>query len=241
MRPALSALLIQASAAAVAGVVIHLLRGPPACWLLLTPTLAFLLAWRTRQAVWWRVIHIGFMPAVAGALWLGVAPEWYLLAFLLAWALFGRIDKSRVPLYLSNRQALAALEPLLPQGAKVLDAGSGTGSVLAYLSRRPDLQLTGVEHAWLPWLLAWLRLYAQRSPAQVLRADVLRMSLAGFDVVYAFLSPAMMPALWEKARSEMQRGSLLISNSFEIPGVPADKIIELHDWKGARLYLWQMP
>jgi hypothetical protein len=38
----------------------------------------------------------------------------------------------------------------------------------------------------------------------------------------------------------MRPGSLLVSNSFEIPGVPADEVIELHDWRASRLLLWRL-
>ncbi|HSX69654.1 MAG TPA: class I SAM-dependent methyltransferase, partial [Pseudomonas sp.] len=62
----------------------------------------------------------------------------------------------------------------------------------------------------------------------------------GYDVVYCFLSPAPMAELWTKARSEMRPGSLLISNSFEIPGVAPGEVIELNDWRASRLLLWHL-
>lgn len=221
---------------------IYFLHWPIACVLFLAPAAAVLLAWRLRQPVWWWWIHAFFLPLVVGALRLQLPPWIYLLAFVLAWAIFGRVDKSRVPLYLSNDAALLQLESLLPTGASFLDIGAGTGTVLAYLARRrKDLRLTGVEHAWLPWLLAWLRLRLQGSAARVLRQDLLHTPLGGYDVVYAFLSPAMMPDVWRKAQDEMQGGALLVSNSFEIPGAPPDQAIEINDWKGARLYLWRLP
>jgi hypothetical protein len=36
-----------------------------------------------------------------------------------------------------------------------------------------------------------------------------------------------MPRLWEKIRAEMKPGSLLISNSFPVPGVAPDRVIEV--------------
>ena len=64
--------------------------------------------------------------------------------------------------------------------------------------------------------------------------------LGGYDAVYCFLSPAPMAGLWTKARAEMRPGSLLVSNSFDIPGVPADEVIEMHDWRASRLLLWRL-
>src|SRR3990167_5707372 len=47
--------------------------------------------------------------------------------------------------------------------------------------------------------------------------------------------------LWAKAQAQMPAGSHLVSNTFEVPGVPADRQVELHDWRNSRLLLWQMP
>ncbi len=64
--------------------------------------------------------------------------------------------------------------------------------------------------------------------------------LADSDLVYAFLSPEPMPALFEKARRQMKPGSLFVSNSFAVPDVEADEVWELSDRRGTRLYLYGM-
>lgn len=209
-------------------------------WLaLLVPGfLALLAAWCWHDGRWWLPIHALFLPLALLVLRLDIAPLWYLVAFALCWLVFGHVGHSRVPLYLSNRQALRQLEPYLPYGARLLDIGGGTGTVLAWLTRhRPDLSLAGVELAWLPWLLGRLRL-----PRNVAwhRADYAVLDFSSFDVTYAFLSPVPMLALWQKACTEMQPGSLFVSNTFAVPGVPPDEIIELGDWKGGKLLLWRM-
>jgi hypothetical protein len=68
--------------------------------------------------------------------------------------------------------------------------------------------------------------------------DLWQTSLSGHNVVYAFLSPAPMPALWEKARREMPPGSLFVSNSFAVPGAVATRVIEVDDAR--RLYCYQI-
>jgi hypothetical protein len=65
-------------------------------------------------------------------------------------------------------------------------------------------------------------------------------NLAAYDIVYAYLSPAPMPALWDKARAEMKPGSLLISNTFAVPEQVADETLELGDLSHARLLIWRM-
>lgn len=187
---------------------------------------------------WWQIIHVIFLPLVYFAVWLDIAPGWYLLAFGICWLVFGHVASSGVPLYLSNRQALNLLSERIPQNACFLDVGAGTGTVLAYLEKaRPDLVLSGIEHAWLPWLIGKLRL-----PASLIwqRGDYRRISFSKVDVLYAFLSPIPMLDLWQKARQEMPSGSWFISNTFEVPGEVPHEIIELNDWKRGRLLLWRI-
>ena len=75
---------------------------------------------------------------------------------------------------------------------------------------------------------------------QILRQDIWAADISGEDIVYAFLSPEPMPALYEKAKREMKSGSLLVSNSFAVPDVSPDEIWELSDGRKTRLYLYEM-
>jgi hypothetical protein len=45
--------------------------------------------------------------------------------------------------------------------------------------------------------------------------------------------------LWEKASEEMRPGALLISNSFEVPGVEAQEVLPVDDWRHSRLLIWR--
>lgn len=227
------------SAAVISGAALFLvLRWHGVVVLLISSGLSAALAWRWHDGYWWGCIHALFLPAILLALRLELAPGWYLFAFGISWLIFGSGAANRVPLFLSNRKVLEVLEEQLPAGARLLDIGAGSGTVLAWLAkRRPDLQLTGIEYAWLPWLIGRLRL-----PRQVnwLRGDYREISFADFDAGYAFLSPVPMAELWQKAHAEMPAGALFLSNTFEVPDVTPDEVIELGDWKGGKLLLWRM-
>lgn len=189
---------------------------------------------------WWLAIHLAFMPLVALANRLDIEPAWYLLAFLLLLAVFWRTDRSRVPLYLSNAVTADAVLALLPPGScKVIDLGCGDGALLRRLARaRPDSRFLGIEHAPLPWL--WARLAALGQPNCEIRfGDFWQRSLTGFDLVYAFLSPAPMLRLWEKSRLEMTPGTLLVSNSFPVPEIAAESTLELGDRRATRLFCYR--
>ena len=72
------------------------------------------------------------------------------------------------------------------------------------------------------------------------RRDIWSADISSADIVYVFLSPEPMPAIHDKARREMKPGSLLVSNSFAIPGLDADEIWDLSDRRKTRLYLYGM-
>lgn len=235
-----------AVAGAVAGAVEF--RPPLAAMLVLHGGAAALLGWRFGLAWWWAPIQLVAPAALALALglaWAARLPAWiFLAAFVLLLGLFWNSAGDRVPLYLSNRKTRAALAGLLPDrpDLAVADLGSGLGGVGAELARRrPAARVDAIESAPLPFALGWLG-HRLAGPANLapIYGDLWSADLGAYDVVYCFLSPAPMPALYAKARAEMRPGSLLISNSFAVPDAPADRVVEVGDRRGTRLHVWRM-
>ncbi|MGE5468768.1 MAG: class I SAM-dependent methyltransferase [Ignavibacteria bacterium] len=190
---------------------------------------------------WWIAIHLVFVPLVVAAGTLQVAPGWYLAAFVLSLLVFWRTDSSRVPLFLTNATAAAAVAALLPaRPCHVVDLGCGDGGLLRQLARaRPDCEFLGIEHAPLPWL--WARIRTLGLPNVYVRyGNLWSQHLGLFDVVYAFLSPAPMPELWRKAVEEMNAGALLVSNSFAVPDVAPERTEDVDDRRGTRLYVYRL-
>jgi hypothetical protein len=198
--------------------------------------------WLGLSRTWWW-LNLIFVPAllvVSGA----ALPSWVFLAgFLLLALLNWNSVGERVPLYLSGPRCRRQLAELLARQApafRFVDLGCGPAGTLLRLARQfPRAQFVGVETAPLPFAIAWLRCLGQ-SNCRIRYENLWRTDLSEFDVVYCFLSPAPMAALWDKAGRQMAAGSWLISNSFEVPGVAAEETIELHDWRRSRLLLWRM-
>jgi SAM-dependent methyltransferase len=158
---------------------------------------------------------------------------------LFYWSTF----RTRVPLYLSDRKAWQALTPLLPetQAFRFIDLGSGLGDVLFYLAPRfPQGRFFGTEIAPAPWLISRLRAGLKRSRVRFMRRDYASLDLAEFDVVFAFLSPAAMPALWQQAQAQMGSGSLFISLSFTVDSRQPDHVVALAEGARHTLYAWRM-
>lgn len=201
---------------------------------------ALLMAVATRQPWWWRVIHAVFAPLAWAVAQTAVDPGWFLLAFGLLLLVYRGAINGQVPLYLSNVETAAALADEIAgrRHFRFLDLGAGIGSVLVSLAKaRPDGQFTGVENAPATWLLGRLRMAARPNCAWRW-GDMWQTDLSGYDVVYVFLSPVPMPALWQKAQAEMRPGSVLISNSFPVPEIAPSRILEVGDTRQTLLYCY---
>jgi energy-coupling factor transporter transmembrane protein EcfT len=194
-----------------------------------------------RLPAWWLPINVLFIPAAVMLREWELPPAVFLGGFILLALMFWTTFRTRVPLYLSSREAGEKLAELVPQttGVRLLDLGCGFGGLLRQLTRlRPRATLEGVEIAPLPALVAWLRLHGLAG-CKVRRTDFWRLDLSQYDVVYAFLSPAPMAKLWDKVRREMRPGTLFVSNSFAVPGNEPDRVVPL-DGAGSGLYVWRL-
>jgi hypothetical protein len=207
---------------------------------LLQGALAALLSRWRRQAAWWPVMHFLFLPAALAALSLRLPPWLFLGVFLLMLTLYWSTFRTQVPFYASGAAAWSAVEAELPrQPLRMIDVGSGLGGLVVHLAAaRPESRFEGIELAPLPWLLSRMRQMAG-ARCGFLRGDYHRLDFGAYDVVFAYLSPAAMPALWAKARAEMRSGTLLLSHEFAVPGV-APQIVRPTREHGPMLYGWAM-
>lgn len=211
-------------------------------WAWLHGAIAASMAWATTLPRWWVLILLLFAPAMVLALALQIPPLVWLAAAVLPWLVFRGALRDRVPLFLSDQPAIDRLLELVTDEhpVSVVDLGCGTGGLLQALrDARPIARLRGIENAPLTWLIARMRL--AQAAVDVDFGSIWDEPLGHHDVVYAYLSPAAMPRLWDKACREMRPGSLLVSNSFEIPGVPAQRVLPLDgDGMATALYVWEM-
>lgn len=242
--PLLKAILAQAGSWLVVLAALRLLPisfGWPL--LIVQPLLASVLARRLGQARWWIPIHLAFTPAAAAMATLAI-PSWaYLVIALLMGLVFWGTVKGDVPLFLSSHAANEALKTLVDRerATQFIDLGAGLGTVTVALARhRPSMTVEAWERAPIPWLITQWR--SQGLPnALVYRMSFWECDLSIFDVVFAFLSPAAMPRLGEKARREMKPGSLLVSSNFPVPDWEPESVIEIEDRMQTRLYCYRMP
>jgi hypothetical protein len=175
---------------------------------------------------WRRALVAGGFPLSAGVLGGAAAvPAWLWLLPLAVLLLVYPVRAWRdAPVFPTAPEALAGLDAVvaLPDGARILDAGSGLGHGLQALRRVwPRARIAGVERS-AP--LAWIS--RRRCPgADVRCADMWAASWAGHDLVYLFQRPESMARAWAKACAEMAPGCWLASLEFEIPGVAPTAVL----------------
>jgi len=231
--PALQALLVQAGAvlpcaalALAAEALGHGLTLLQAA--LLQGALAAAISWKVGLARWWLPIQLLFPVALLAGLAWHVPPWLAAAAFLVLLGWYWSTYRTQVPYYPSNPAVWRAVLAQMPQGRalRVIDIGSGLGGFALHLAAaRPESDVAGIELAPLPWLVSRLRAAASGSRARFIRGDYEQLNFADYDVVFAYLSPAAMPALWRKAQREMRPGSFLASYEFEIPAAAGVKTI----------------
>jgi hypothetical protein len=203
---------------------------------------AALLAQRRRLAPWWLAIQLLFPVALVVTLSWRLPPVIFLVAFLFFLLLYWTTFRTQVPFYPSGPAVWDKVAGLLPGDREfaLVDIGSGLGGLILHLAPRfPRGRFAGVELAPLPWAISALRARMTANPAHFYRQDYHELNLADYDVVFAYLSPAAMPALWRKARSEMRKGSTLISYEFAIPDVESSMTISPLK-NGAALYIFHL-
>jgi len=191
-------------------------------------------------ATWWRrgLIGAGFplslalSGTVALPAWAWLLP---LALLLLVYPLNAWRDAPLFPTPARALQGLAEVVPL-PDGALVLDAGCGLGHGLQALRLAyPQARLQGLEWSW-----PLRALCALRCPwARVRRGDIWRADWTPYAMVYLFQRPESMARAWDKARTQQQPGSWMVSLEFEVPGVHATGRLQAPD--GRPVWLYRVP
>lgn len=190
---------------------------------------------------WFFLISILFPVLIVLAFnYLHVHSSIYGLLFLFFALTFSHTLKERVPLYLTNKKTHEALRNIIAErkAKSFLDLGSGLGGVVRAVAGT-NLNSVGVESAPLLWgLSAFISMIFFQG--KILRKNIWDTNLSDYELVYAFLSPAIMSKLYLKVKKEMKPGSLFVSNSFAVEGIEAIEIWELSDQRKTRLYFYKI-
>jgi SAM-dependent methyltransferase len=246
--PAVQAMLMQLLSLVL---VMALMLGIFAFWSVKVPLLAAVLLqalaavglsfWRG-LAPWWLAMQMVFLPGLLAGVMLHLPSSLYLFAFLFFLLLYWSTFRTQVPFYPSGSAVWAAVATQLPTARPIrfVDVGSGFGGMILHFARlRTESEFVGIELAPLPWFASRVAARLAHSRGRFLRDDYQRLDFGKYDIVFAYLSPAAMPTLWRKARTEMRAGSVLFSYEFAIREAES-QIANITVVNGRNLYRWNM-
>ncbi len=189
---------------------------------------------------WWGWIAAVFPLIILISLKQEIIPDWmYLVCFIVFSLVFTNTLFDRVPLYLTNKVTNIALVELCNRFnvKSFIDLGSGLGGVTRALATR-GRRSVGVESAPISWFIS-LMLAKLSGKGELLRKNIWDFNLTEYNAVYVFLSPVPMLRVYEKFKAETKKGSILISNSFKVPGVEHIEVVILEDQRRTKLYIYK--
>lgn len=132
----------------------------------------------------------------------------------------------------------------------VYDLGSGDGRFLfeAYF-KNPSAFYVGIEKKFFPYLLSRIKLLFLKikfkeidKKIKFYRQDLLKSDLCKANLIYLYLSPAVLKILEPKLLKVLKRGTKIISCDFSFPSLKPLKIIELPHQKslGKKVFIYQI-
>jgi hypothetical protein len=202
--------------------------------------IAGLMSYLCHLPTWWQRINALFALTIVLFYRLELPPWSYLLAFVILLAIYWNTLMTRVPYYPSNQEVWQVVEKWMPQTQtpRVLEIGSGLGGFSRYISKLyPNAHCVGLETAPLPWLLSYLFSKIERAPCIFKRKNYTQEDFSQYDLIYAFLSPAAMPELYEKAKVELNDQAKIMSYMFSWPGQEAS-IQTIDVSEGEQLFIY---
>lgn len=123
------------------------------------------------------------------------------------------------------KKAYADLKAILPKKGKFVDLGSGDGKMVMWASKN-GYEAYGIEINPFYSLVSKIRIIATRSKGKIINMNFYNHDFKDYDIVYMYLFPTVMSKLKDKLFSEMKPGSVIVSNTFTIPGVKEDEKVD---------------
>lgn len=139
-----------------------------------------------------------------------------LILFMLLAVLIGA---PLVPSKQKTTERMVGLLNLKP-GQCLYDLGSGDGRVLIAAAKK---RISGIGIEINPYAIIWSYIRAlltgQLTRIRVKWGSYWQISIAKADGVVVYAMPGFMPKMAEKLKKELRRGTLVVSNSFQIPSL----------------------
>jgi hypothetical protein len=144
----------------------------------------------------------------------------------------------------SSRKQIREIVRAVPEGfsGKMYELGSGWGTLAVSLAKAfPECRITGVENSVVPYLFSKLLLRILRIPHVNLRfANFVRIDINDADLIICYLYTGGMRKLKPKFESELKPGTIVISNTFSIPGWSPIEVHRANDLFHSPIYVYEV-
>lgn len=155
----------------------------------------------------------------------------FLIIFSLFLLLFGATFLIGVfsagPFIPSCRQWLTAFGEVVDfkRNTQFYDLGCGDGRLLRYVEKNFGVVGDGYEIAPLVYIWALIMNYIYRSKTRIHFQSLFDADLRKADVIFVYLVPFVLKKLAHKVNKECQSGTVVVSQSFRIPGLKLHKTV----------------
>ena len=144
----------------------------------------------------------------------------------------------------STSKARNALLELAPEQSfeTIFELGSGWGGLAFALAKRyPDTPVCAYELSYVPYLYSKLRLkLAPQDNLQFFRKDFLDTDLSKASLLATYLFPGGMEEIAAQIIPKLKQETILLSNTFALPGFEAEKEVTLNDFYRTRIYRYRI-
>ena len=157
--------------------------------------------------------------------------------------LIGVVRTGISPMPSSRRAIQQVLQFVVPpHPGPLYELGAAWGSLAIPLARAfPERRIIAYELSTIPWLFLLLRVRASGlKNIEVVRRDFFRDDLGQAAAVVCYLYPGSMVRLSTKLKSELSPGTVVVSNTFALPGWIPEQQVELKDLYGTQIYRFVM-
>lgn len=146
---------------------------------------------------------------------------------------------SPMPTAAKVRHKVLSLVPPETQGT-IVDLGSGWGNMTMQFAKLfPHCQVVGYETSLIPYYVSKMWAFFDRTPnIKFVRRNFFKVPLSQISLIYCYLYPGAMKKLVSKFNEELNPGTIIISNTFSLPGWEAVKILEVKDLYNTRVYVY---
>ena len=145
----------------------------------------------------------------------------------------------------SSSPSRACILENLPEGlsGNVCELGAGWGTLAFPLAAAlPDLEIIAFELSPIPWLFMLARdKLTRRNNLTIHRRNFFKDKFDDVSLVVCYLHSECLEKLRPKMESELLPGTLVLSNTFEIPGWEPEAIHRLEDSFCPQVYVYRVP